>query len=196
MKKNRFSEPGLLCSAHINLQQRPPVNIPVFLVFALCLLAFSVFPALYTSQRNNAPTSPVITRDFVWITGAAGLKKGVYLLTPEELEKTLQGQLSLMNESIQPGYAPAVTAVDLSSGKIDPAVLPPEVANIFFLPIPINRAQKATLGSLPGVGPVLAERILQRRKDQGPFKTKNELLQITGIGPGKLAQLADYIIID
>lgn len=197
MKKNRFSEPGLLCSADINLQQAPPVNIPVFLVVALGLLAVSVFPEHFTDQKNNTQASTDITGEFVWITGSSGLQKGLYLLLPGQFEKSFPGQASLAYErSRPPGSAPVVSAIDYSSGIIEPAALPPEVANIFFLPISINRAQKETLGSLPGIGPVLAERILQRRKTQGPFRTKSELLQITGIGPGKLAQLTDYIIID
>jgi competence protein ComEA len=70
------------------------------------------------------------------------------------------------------------------------------VANIFFQPIPINRADKDILTSLPGIGPVLAERIMQRRNQHGFFKSKDELLQVTGIGPKKFAALVDNITLD
>ena len=57
-------------------------------------------------------------------------------------------------------------------------------------------AGKEILKTLPGIGPLLAERIIQRRMTAGPFHSKNELLQIAGIGPGKLARLKDHILID
>jgi competence protein ComEA len=76
------------------------------------------------------------------------------------------------------------------------ANLPPEVANIFFRPISLNRASKNILSTLPGIGPVLAEKIVQWRKENGPFRSLDELLQITGIGPGKLAHLVEHIFID
>jgi DNA uptake protein ComE-like DNA-binding protein len=43
---------------------------------------------------------------------------------------------------------------------------------------------------------MLAERIVRRRGDKGPFRSKDELLHITGIGPNKLARLIDSIILD
>ena len=70
------------------------------------------------------------------------------------------------------------------------------MANIFLKPIPINRADKIILTSLPGIGPSLAERIVMRRNQQGPFRSKEELLQVTGIGPKKFAALVEHITID
>jgi len=77
-----------------------------------------------------------------------------------------------------------------------PVNLPPAVANIFFEPISINRAGKEILSTLPGIGPMLAERIVLRREAKGPFRSKDELLHISGIGPKKFARLVDTIILD
>lgn len=56
----------------------------------------------------------------------------------------------------------------------------------------INTAGMAELQTLPGIGPVYAERILIERKEQ-PFLEKHELLRISGIGEKRLSQLVDLI---
>lgn len=53
-------------------------------------------------------------------------------------------------------------------------------------PLPINRADKAALEMLPGVGPHLAEAILAARQKRGRFNGPDDLLEVSGIGPKKL----------
>ena len=57
----------------------------------------------------------------------------------------------------------------------------------------INTAGIADLERLPGVGPVLAERILQHREANGPFGLVEDLLDVSGIGEGKLAAMRDAV---
>ncbi|HEX6946277.1 MAG TPA: ComEA family DNA-binding protein [Acidimicrobiia bacterium] len=61
--------------------------------------------------------------------------------------------------------------------------------------IAVNRATAAELENLPGVGPVLAERIVAYREQNGPFETVEDLLQVPGIGEAKLAALRDLIAV-
>ena len=46
----------------------------------------------------------------------------------------------------------------------------------------INTADVEALSSLPGVGPVTAGRIIEYREKNGPFKNKEEITKIKGIG--------------
>jgi competence protein ComEA len=57
----------------------------------------------------------------------------------------------------------------------------------------VNTADLAALEGLPGVGPVLAERIIQHREAYGPFGVVEDLLDVPGIGEGKLALLRDAV---
>jgi competence protein ComEA len=57
----------------------------------------------------------------------------------------------------------------------------------------LNRATAAELETLPGVGPVLAERIVQYREEHGPFRTVEDLLDVPGIGEAKLASLREQV---
>lgn len=55
-----------------------------------------------------------------------------------------------------------------------------------------NRASDAELDRLPGVGPSLARAIVDSRERDGPFRSRDELLRVPGLGEKKLAQLARY----
>lgn len=58
-----------------------------------------------------------------------------------------------------------------------------------------NRADASELEELPGVGPVLAERIIAHREAHGPFETVEDLLEVPGIGEAKLASMRDLIVV-
>lgn len=59
----------------------------------------------------------------------------------------------------------------------------------------LNRATAEDLETLPGVGPVLAERIVEYREQHGPFTTVEDLLDVPGIGEAKLAVLRDQVVV-
>lgn len=57
----------------------------------------------------------------------------------------------------------------------------------------INVASVEQLASLPGIGPVMARRIVEYRKKHGPFQRPEDLLIIEGIGEKRFRALADFI---
>ncbi|WP_433269737.1 helix-hairpin-helix domain-containing protein [Actinosynnema sp. CS-041913] len=60
-------------------------------------------------------------------------------------------------------------------------------------PLNLNTATKEQLDELPGVGPVTAQRIVERRLKRGPFTSIDQLGEIEGIGDTKLARLGDLV---
>jgi len=62
-------------------------------------------------------------------------------------------------------------------------------------PVNLNTADVAALDTLPGVGPVLAQRIVQWRQEHGRFSSVDELNEVSGIGDKLFAQLRTRVTV-
>ncbi|MCW2535616.1 MAG: Competence protein ComEA [Modestobacter sp.] len=59
----------------------------------------------------------------------------------------------------------------------------------------LNSATVADLDALPGIGPVLAQRIVDHRTASGPFTSVDQLDDVSGIGPAIFAELAERVTV-
>ena len=57
----------------------------------------------------------------------------------------------------------------------------------------VNTADVAQLETLPGVGPVLAQSIIDHRTEHGPFTTIEGLMDVSGIGPATLEEIRELV---
>lgn len=60
-------------------------------------------------------------------------------------------------------------------------------------PVDLNTADQAALETLPGVGPAIARRILDWRRDNGGFHSVDELQEVPGIGPATMERLRPLV---
>jgi competence protein ComEA len=61
--------------------------------------------------------------------------------------------------------------------------------------VDLNTATAADLDALPGIGPVLAQRIVDHRTRNGPFRSVDQLDDVPGIGPAIAAELAELVAV-
>jgi competence protein ComEA len=59
--------------------------------------------------------------------------------------------------------------------------------------VDLNTADATTLETLPGIGPAMAQRILTWREEHGGFRTVEDLLEVSGIGDARFAELRDRV---
>ena len=62
--------------------------------------------------------------------------------------------------------------------------------------IDLNRATQEELMTLPGIGEVLAQRIIDYREANGPFRQAAELMNVSGVGEGIFTKLRDYVYVE
>ena len=72
----------------------------------------------------------------------------------------------------------------------------PEPASEETPRLDLNRASLAELEALPGIGPVLAERIVDWRSANGPFVSAEQIMDVEGIGEKKFDEIRDSIYVE
>ena len=84
------------------------------------------------------------------------------------------------------GGAGAGAALAAAGNALQPSAAP-------SAPVALNTATADQLDALPGIGPVLAARIVQWRTDNGQFTSVDELSEVSGIGDAVLARLRPLV---
>ena len=103
-------------------------------------------------------------------------------------------QVSTPHADAQFAGQPDVTVQILQESEVTtPTQAPTETTQPVTYPININTADSHTLTQLPGIGQVLADRIIAYRKEHGLFANVEELMNVEGIGAGKLEDIIDLV---
>ena len=95
---------------------------------------------------------------------------------------------NLNQTPVQISQLPAATAAATTPAPENTAPTKPAILNI-------NTATSDQIQMLPGIGPVLAERIVAYRDTYGPFDSLGELMNVSGIGEKKLEAIWDFVTI-
>ena len=78
-------------------------------------------------------------------------------------------------------------------GKLYAAPAKPIAKAVEQAPVSINQADTNQLVSIRGIGPMLAERIVQDRKTNGRFERLEDLVRVPGIGQAKFEKIKSQI---
>ena len=121
------------------------------------------------------------------LRAAGGAEPGVDVALLNLARKVVDGELILVGVPAPPGGAAPAGAAGAPGGAPGAAGAP--------APVNLNTATLADLDTLPGVGPVLAQRILDTRAAQGGFTSVGDLRKVDGIGDSRYEQLKDLVTV-
>lgn len=134
--------------------------------------------------RPGVVRLPVGARVQDAVQAAGGPRRGADLSAVNLARPLVDGEQVLVP---RPGESPVAAPVPPMSGSAGPPGSPGPGPNA--LVVNLNTATLAELDSLPGVGPVLAQRILDWRAQNGRFTAVDELGEVSGIGDAVLERL-------
>ncbi len=177
--------------------QEPPTPIPL----RVHVTGAVTRPGVYALPRGsiwqdaiNAAGGPTALGDVSRLNLAQLIVDGDQVLVPELIPSATPRPPS-------PTPAPTVT---VGPGTPSPTPPPTETAAPptsgaasagVTAKININTATAAELETLPRIGPVIAQRIIDYRTDHGPFARIEAIMNVSGIGPATFDQIKDLITV-
>lgn len=119
---------------------------------------------------------------------AGGAKSGVDLASLNLARVLVDGEQILVGVEPVQAAPPDTGTPSAGAGPAPPGGAPGALVNL-------NTATMEQLDTLPGVGPVTAQSILDWRAEHGRFSAVDELLEVKGIGEATLADLRDRVTV-
>jgi competence protein ComEA len=114
-----------------------------------------------------------------------------YLIIRLLLEYLRPARVELARPAAPPPPPPAPPPVEPSPVPVQPPPAPPEEPERLDL----NQADAADLTALRGIGPALAQRVVEYRQQAGPFASLDDLTQVSGIGPALVERLRPLLTV-
>ena len=178
------------------------------LIIALFLVAIYFLKEFYI-QREPAQITSVssVEQTVLEVEDSAGTSK-VYTFSKEaslkdvisKTEKTplnpplSKGEKGGLNYSDKVKTGSKITISKDGSAQI--GLMSGEKHLIFSIPLNINKATAQDFEALPGIGPKLGERIIEKREKLGGFKTIDDLKKVKGIGEKKFEKIKGMISVE
>lgn len=161
-------------------------RVYLFITIFLLIAAISGGIMLGMQRTRNQPveiflsqTEPPEQAGELYVDGAVA-NPGIYAWQDDDTLQTLLSNVGVEAEA------------DLSRIEI---YIPREGEDQSPQKIDINRAEPWLLEALPGIGETLAQRIIDYRGTNGPFKRIEDLLKVSGIGSATFENMKDLITV-
>jgi competence protein ComEA len=177
---------GLCATALLLIIARRPAGHPVLLPPAptarplrIYVAGAVVAPGVYSLPPGS------IVQDALAAAGGAGPRADLGQIN---LAQPLVDGDQLDIPTLAPTEGPASTP---ASGAGAPTLAPLAAGQ----KINLNTATAAELDALPGIGPVIAQRIVDYRAQHGPFARPEDLMEVSGIGEATFNRIKDAVVV-
>ncbi len=164
-----------------------------------------------TASRETEQLVGELTRDSAGLSYLMVNEAGasVYSASPEarkelpDLDVTLRGAVSIARRVQDPlaelvKIDPKAIGVGMYQHDVDQKQLAQALDSVVEtvvnrVGVDANTASAALLARVAGIGPKLAQSILVHREENGPFRTRRQLLKVAGLGPKAFQQAAGFL---
>ncbi len=173
---------ALLLAAQVVMRSKPPPRT-------------SVAAAIPTAGRTTA-AAPQLVVDVVGAVRSPGLYRlaeGSRVADAVARAGGPTARAFLEGINLAAPLADGLQVIVPRRGEVSVAAAPGGGASSPAGPVHLNTATPEQLDTLPGVGPVTAEKIVAYRQEHGSFRSVDELDAIPGIGPARIEQLRDLV---
>lgn len=137
-------------------------------------------PGVYTLPEGSRVEDAIIQAKLLPESDANALNRAALLTDGQKLVVPFAGEAQTANQSTrsETGTIHNATSMQTAKDKVN-----------------LNHATLAQLMTLPGIGEVKAQAIMQYRQEHNGFQTIDELLQVSGIGSVIYSQIADLVCV-
>jgi competence protein ComEA len=197
---------GLLGAAVVLLSGQPPPGEPITLLPAPTEALWVIHvsgavnqPGVYRLPRNSR------VQDAIQVAGNVSSDADIQVIN---LAAFLQDGQLLYIPALPPTPSPGepmpivqpTTSASKASATPSRKTYPTPTGELTYNPafanrININTATLEELDTLPGIGPALAQRIIDYRSTNGSFASIEDIQKVDGIGPAKFEKIKDLIIV-
>ena len=160
------------------------------------------------TARPTAPpiATPTAVTIVVQVGGAVNAPGLVYLAAGARVDDavkaaggpTADADLSRLNLARRVGDGELIVVPKIGDPTSPPSGATPGRATAtptILAPVNINTAGIEELDRLPGIGPAIAQRIIDYRNANGPFQRIEDIVKVRGIGPAEFDAIKDLIVV-
>jgi competence protein ComEA len=163
--------------------------------------AAPVAPPIVGSAESGGAAAPEASRLVVYVVGAVR-RPGLYRLPAGSRVADAVTRAGGATRRADPAALNLAAPVADGQQVLVPAMLPRAVAAAQGAPVPgapvgpvqLSVATAEQLDSLPGIGPVTAQKIIDYRAAHGALRSVDDLDDIPGIGPARVEQLRGLVV--
>lgn len=178
-------------------------NRQIGLSVLVILLLSGYFVRSFYSSQGILDSSNIEDSFFILVTGEV-ISPGVYSFSKKpslsQIIHKCRGLTSKLKDLAWDSSLPEIKkdmrlAIGTKNGRIfvSSGRMQPEYKITLQIPISINSSSVKELEAIPYIGPSIAKRIINYRSIHGPFKSKEEIMKVKGIGKIRFSQVESFI---
>ena len=165
------------------------------LIFVGITLAFVFFIGGFFTGRSYTPVNIESVGTMQIETANATEAAVIQQLPQENNTSTLPQNTNTNTGAYQETNTDLNAGTGINQDNTEQSVVEPGAPRVGDGRININTASKNELMDLPGIGPALAENIIQYRNSNGPFNTIEDIMNVSGIAEGRFSRIRDRITV-